>query len=75
MSKFEKEIERFVTDYYKEHEVEKAEIQKWGATTERELSKLDKNSAGFEREFEKKFNQLEKWLENKRSKIEDAFGE
>ncbi|MCH1626263.1 hypothetical protein [Fredinandcohnia quinoae] len=75
MSKFDQEMDRFVTDYFKEHENEKAKIQKWGNETEKELTNLDLNSIRFEREIEKRFNQLGKWLENKRIEIEGKFGE
>lgn len=73
LSKFENEIERFVTDYYKDHDEAKGNLDKWAAENEKGLKQLDSEAGKFEREFESKFEKLDKWFAGKQQELEKRF--
>ncbi|MFS0865156.1 hypothetical protein [Fredinandcohnia sp. 179-A 10B2 NHS] len=74
MSKFDKELDRFVSDYYKDHDEAKGKLDKWASKNEEGLKKLDQQSASFERDIEARFDQLDKWLAKQQHEHEKTFG-
>ncbi|WP_010283304.1 hypothetical protein [Bacillus timonensis] len=69
-SKFDNEIERFVTDYYKDHDEAKGKLDKWAAENEKGLSQLDKEANGFEKELESKMEKLDQWFSKNQRNLE-----
>ncbi|RFB18178.1 hypothetical protein DZB84_04480 [Bacillus sp. HNG] len=59
MNKFDKEIERFMTDYSKDHEEAIGKLDKWAAENEKGLNQLDKQASGFEKELETMMGKLD----------------
>ncbi|MFD1778263.1 hypothetical protein ACFSFW_06250 [Fredinandcohnia salidurans] len=70
MSKFEKEIERFVADYYKDHDEAKAKLDKWSAETEKGLNELDKQAGEFEKGLETRMEKLDQWFTKKQQELD-----
>ncbi|MEK5443658.1 hypothetical protein [Fredinandcohnia sp. FSL W7-1320] len=70
MSKFEKEIERFVADYYKDHDEAKAKLDKWASENEKGLRKLDTEASKFEKQFESRMEKLDQWFSKKQQELE-----
>nr|WP_309101246.1 hypothetical protein [Fredinandcohnia onubensis] len=70
MSKFEKEIERFVADYYKDHEEAKGKLDKWFAETDKGLNQLDRQAREFEKELETRMEKLDQWFSNKQQELD-----
>jgi flagellar capping protein FliD len=68
--KFEKEIERFVSDYYKDHDEAIGKLDKWANETEKGLRQLDTQAGKFERELETKFEKLDKWLAKRQAELD-----
>ncbi|MEH7385224.1 hypothetical protein V7147_07425 [Bacillus sp. JJ1521] len=65
--KFETEIERFVTDYYKDHDEAIGKLDKWAAENEKGLNQLDTQAGKFEKELEAQMGKLDKRaLENEK---------
>ncbi|MFT4412427.1 hypothetical protein ACLM5H_01080 [Fredinandcohnia humi] len=75
MSKFESELERFVTDYYKDHEEAKAKLDKWAAKNEEGLNELEKQSQSFENDIESRVAELDSWLSKRQAELEKIFEE
>jgi hypothetical protein len=73
LSKFENEIERFVADYYKDHDEAKAKLDKWAAENEKGLSELDKKTREFEKELEVRMEKLDGWFAKKQNELDKNF--
>lgn len=70
MSKFEKEIERFVADYYKDHDEVKVKLDKWASETEKGISELDKQAGEFEKGLEARMEKLDQWFTKKQQELD-----
>ncbi|MCC3355674.1 hypothetical protein [Bacillus sp. REN16] len=70
MSKFEKEIERFVADYYKDHDEAKGNLDKWAAENEKGLRQLDTEARKFEKELETRMEKMEQWFSKKQKELD-----
>lgn len=70
MSKFEKEIERFVADYYKDHDEAKEKLDKWAAETDKGLNQLGKQAGEFEKELETRMEKLDQWFSKKQQELD-----
>lgn len=71
MSKFEKEIERFVADYYKDHDEAKVKLDKWAAEIEKGLGELDKQAGEFEKGLETRMEKLDLWFSKKQQELDN----
>ncbi|MEH7238295.1 hypothetical protein [Bacillus sp. JJ1562] len=70
MSKFEKEIERFVADYNKDHDEAKGKLDKWATENEKGLRQLDTEARKFEKELEARMEKLNQWLARKQQELD-----
>lgn len=68
-----KEFEKFINDRMKKHETNKAEIEKWGKQTSKDLDKHEKTSQDFWKDFEQKMEKGERWIAKKESDVENLF--
>lgn len=70
MSKFEKEIERFVADYYKDHDEVKGKLDKWAAENEKGLNQLAIEAGKFEKELEARMEKLDRWFAKQQNELD-----
>ncbi|THE09245.1 hypothetical protein E1I69_23175 [Bacillus timonensis] len=75
MNKFDKEIDRFMTDYSKDHEEAIGKLDKWAAENEKGLRQLDVQARNFERELEGKMEKLDRWFSKKQGELEKKMGD
>lgn len=74
MSKFEKEIERLVADYYKDHDEAKGNLDKWAAENEKGLRQLDTEARKFEKELEARMGKLDQWFSKRQQELDKKLG-
>jgi hypothetical protein len=75
MQRLNKEVEQFFNEHYKKHDELKGEIEKWISKTDKGLTNLNHKASSFEKDFEDRFERVDKWFGKKQKELESKFNE